>query len=311
MTSAPNVPASEGESLQISPSVPPLVPSPSNPLPSLSDLINQNRNSFLPGTSPTIRISINIDLVGLFGSEKPAEPNASQAPARRVPANPLRLTGHRTTPGAIAPKEAFTDICGEKKTDGLSVTSELIENIVSFVSNEKCELQLGSEEELNVLKIFVAEASHKKSEAHVLRQIKHMRLENYQQILSSFSSRVNRHRKNENIRTVLTVLHKYVRNEESLLRPSELEPFRKHRYSELRIVEHCAVNPDFYERLVKELQSSEFRKYCQTQLKAQLASYLLLWARYFKRTGKWKARFVAFPLEIESAAKFFSLVFKK
>ena len=199
----------------------------------------------------------------------------------------------------------------EKEKDReLLISKELIETIIGFVSNEPIEANIESEKEINVLKIFITQASHRKSDPVLLSQIGSMNVGNYRQVLKKLSYKVNRHRKNENIRTVMTILHKFVRNENSQLKSTELEPFRKSRYSELKIVEQCMATPEFHKRLIGELQSSSFRHFCKTQLTTQLASYLLPWSRFFLQTGKWKARFVAFPLEVEHATEFFSLITK-
>lgn len=193
-----------------------------------------------------------------------------------------------------------------EKKSGLRCSEELVETILALVSNQYTTRQLKSEEELNLLKLFISQASHRKGGSTIRRRLDSLTTENYQRLLPEFTLDINRHRKNENVRTVMTLLHKFVRNKSSSLKSVELERFQRNRYPVLQIVKQCRYNPEFHCRLVSELQSNNFRQFCITNLKSQLSSYLLNWGIIYRETGKWRARFIAFPLEIEYAAQLLS-----
>ena len=195
--------------------------------------------------------------------------------------------------------------CLEGKV-GLKCSEELVETILALVSNQYTSRKLKSEEELNLLKLFISQASHRKGGSTIKRRLESLTIDNYLRFLPEFTLDINRHRKNENVRTVMTLLHKFVRNKSSSLKSVELERFQRNRYPVLQIVKQCRYNPEFHRRLVSELQSNNFRQFCITNLKSQLSSYLLNWGVIYRETGKWRARFIAFPLEIEYAAHLLS-----
>lgn len=205
--------------------------------------------------------------------------------------------------GVIPPK---LGIDGQEKA--LSVSNNLIENIISLVSGSCLLYELSSQNELNVLKIFISRVSHRKTSNFTQSQIEKITLENQKSNLKNLAKSVFRHRKNENIRTVITMLHKFLRTRDPSPFSLILDRFQTCRFSQAQIISFCLENKDFHTSLLYALKDPDFTKFCIDQLRQQLKCYLLHWCRYFLRSGKWKARFVSFPVEITQVADFFSIV---
>lgn len=196
----------------------------------------------------------------------------------------------------------------KKLSKGLKVTKNLVEVLIGLVQGKVVPISLNQETEIFILKCFLSNVSHKNNEQETLSLIESMNLKNYREVLQKLRKSVCRHRKNENIRTVFTLMHKFVRSRRTSVRHSELEPLRKYRYSEMRVKEKCKDNPSFYKRFCDELNSERFLEFSVSILRTQFAKYLLRWVRHFNATKEWKARFVAFPVEIMETRRVFSNV---
>lgn len=196
----------------------------------------------------------------------------------------------------------------ESKEKALSISNNLIENIISLVSGSSLLYELSSQNELNVLKIFISRVSHRKTSSFTQSQIEKITLENQRSNVKNLAKSVFRHRKNENIRTVITMLHKFLRTRDPSPFSLILDRFQTCRFSQAQIISFCLENKDFHTSLLYALKDPDFTKFCIEQLRQQLKCYLLHWCRYYLRSGKWKARFVSFPVEISQVADFFSIV---
>lgn len=265
-----------------------------------------------------IKYSTNIvpqHLLSLISREQHSSQQSTGQPTNHLPQVSILVTPPPIESPAIplsteTPQSPKRGGAHQPQAD-LRVTPELIEIIIGLVSGSACPERLSTDQELEILKIFMCEVSHKKADHRTLSLIKAMTLSNYAHVLEATRDKLARHRKGENIRTVLTVLQKFNRSRPSDLVPDDLEAYRLVRNSELRIVERCGTDPAFHERIVRELGGEALRNHCVTQLRGQLVNYLAHWANHFRKTGRWKARFVSFPVEVVQAQEFFRLVVKK
>lgn len=248
------------------------------------------------------------------------EESASPPPAKSdlkdgQASNAFKQSMAQASPQAISKrsrKEQFR-LVTERALDPeyrIAVTPEAVDTIIQLLSGDESPTALNSDEELNTVRLFMREVSHKRAGAELLLSIDRMDLLNQREVLERASGRVQRHLKNENLRTALNALYKFCRIKAAFLSPAQLETLNACRHSELETVKICTENREFHVRIIQALESPALREHCLSQLRSQLGRQLLPGALTFLRAGKWKARFVSFPVELEQARQFFVKIVK-
>lgn len=270
---------------------------------------------FMGGRSrvlPELKISITISFraTGLADGASQKEQPVPASPPAPVPFS-LAAAGQD---GPVFPKEeqekqpaqaALSSPSPGPQGSGLVVSQDVVDVILQLASGQACNKPLSSEAELNALRIFMTQVSHRRASPGALRLIAQMTLRNQREVLQATLRALHRHRKTENNRTVLTLLNKFCRNHRCLIQPRELDAASRVRFSEQKIIVLCLEDPDFHARLLRELDGVAFNAYCLETLRAQLTKHLHTWAVHFQATGEWKARFVSFPTEVQQAKLFF------